>query len=172
MNLTPPPPKAVIRAVEEEQFLRGLAQVSSFTSPRCGYGTQKTTKIAVHKSMRTGYRWSYEHLWNILFSPLPCLQPISLALHLILGQVDSIVQGGGKFRGGIFPRGKFRISIWCGIFPSFFEGRCGIFPVRNFVHVSHRTTVCLVLRRALPFVLFPLFCSCCQPTGKGGQEVE
>ena len=68
---------------------------------------------------------------------------------------------GGKFRGGIFPRGKFHISIWC-----------GIFPVRNFVHVSHRTTVCLVLRRALPFVLFPLFCCCCQPTGKGGQEVE
>ena len=81
-------------------------------------------------------------------------------------------RGGGEFRGGIFPRGKFRISTWCGIFPSFFEGRCGIFPVRNFVHVSHRTTVCLVLRRALPFVLFPLFCRCCQPTGKGGQEVE
>ena len=82
--------------------------------------------------------------------------------------VQLAYRGGGGFRRGIFPRGKFRISIWSGISPSFFKGRCGIFPVRNFVHVSNRTTVCLVLRRSLPFVLFPLFCRCCQPTGKGG----
>ena len=48
--------------------------------------------------------------------------------------------GGGEFRGGDFPCGKFRISTRCGISPSFFEGRCGIFPMRNFACVSHHRT--------------------------------
>ena len=49
---------------------------------------------------------------------LPCVQRTS--------GIRGTYRGGGGFRGGIFPRGKFRVSTWCGIFPSFFEGRCGI----------------------------------------------
>ena len=67
----------------------------------------------------------------------PALKYAPLAL---LWPVTICTGGGGEFRGGNFPRGKFRISTWCGIFPSFFEGGCGIFPMRNFACVSHRRT--------------------------------
>ena len=51
-----------------------------------------------------------------------------------------ILLGGGEFRGGNSPRGKFRISTWCGISPSFFEGKCRTFLMRNCACVSHRRT--------------------------------
>ena len=47
----------------------------------------------------------------------------------------NVTQGAG-FCGGNFPWGKFCVSTWCGIFPSFFEWRCGIFPMRNCACVS------------------------------------
>ena len=46
------------------------------------------------------------------------------------------VPGRGKFRGGIFPRGKFRISIWC-----------GIFPVRNFFSNTQSCSICVLRRK-------------------------
>ena len=64
----------------------------------------------------------------------PHLEGIRVAYH------KGLPGGGGGFRGGNFPQGKFRISTWCGIFPSFFEGRYGIFPMRNCACGSHRRT--------------------------------
>ena len=63
---------------------------------------------------------------------------------VLLQMVSKLPGGGGGIPRGEFSAGKFRISTWCGIFPSFFEEWCGIFPMRNCACVSHRRT-CLGL---------------------------
>ena len=95
----------------------------------------------------------------------PCPCPVSMPVPMPNAYARAYARAHAQrlrpcLQGGGIPRGDFS------------AGKIPYFNlVRNFVHVSHRTTVCLVLRRALPFVLFPLFCSCCQPTGKGGAGI-
>ena len=62
--------------------------------------------------------------------PLRLQEPEARALCAACPGNGQSIQGGGKFRRGTFPRGKFRTSNWCGIFPIFFQCRCGTFPVR------------------------------------------
>ena len=153
--------EAAVAAIERERYMTLEASLQAK-----GDGKKKKKKKKVPSALHDGI-----HLSTLCFQT-KAGHATEFWPHGFTTDEGFLTYRGGGIPRGDFSAGKIPYFILVRNVPLTFRGEVRNFPVRNFVHVSHRTTVCLVLRRALPVVLFPLFCSCCQPTGKGGQEVE
>ena len=115
-----PPPQPPPPFFQFPRFPKGCSEtqglLDSGTRGHCVY-LRQTDSDAWRRPVRHD-----QLIYRRMFATVraPCVSQLSK-------RCPPCVQGGR----GIFPRGKFRTSNGCGIFPAFFQCRCETFPVRT-----------------------------------------